>query len=152
MKTFLLHVLLPLLVLAGAGGVAWWLVATKKPAPAQVPVVQAPLVRTVVAVPESLQLVVASQGTAAARTQTTLAAEVGGRVLAVAPELRDGAFFAAGAELVRIDPVEHAAAVAQAKAVHARAERVLAWERAAAAAAVAVWQRMNGGTPPALVA
>ncbi|MBL8753326.1 MAG: efflux RND transporter periplasmic adaptor subunit, partial [Planctomycetes bacterium] len=48
--------------------------------------------------------------------------------------------------------VEHAAAVAQATAEHARAERVLAWDRAEAAAAVAEWQRMNGGTPPALVA
>jgi RND family efflux transporter MFP subunit len=152
MKTFLLHVLLPLLVLAGAGGVAWWLIATRKPVPVQVPVVQPPLVRTVVVTPQALQLVVSSQGTVAARTVTTLAAEVAGRVLAVAPTLRDGAFFAAGDELLRIDAVEHAAAVAQAKAESARAARVVHWERAEAAAAVAEWQKLNAGPPPPLVA
>ncbi len=152
MKSFLLHVLLPIVLLAGAGGAAWWLVVQKKPVLAAPPVVAPPLVSVVEVAPTALQLTVASQGSAVPRTMTTLAAEVAGRVVATAATLRNGAFFAAGDELVRIDPIEHEAALAQVRAEAARAERLVAWERAEAEAAIAEWRKLNASEPPALVA
>ncbi len=152
MKSFLLHVLLPIVLLVGAGGLAWWLVKHRTVVVAAPPTPEPPLVTVVVATMSELRLLVTSQGTAAPRTATTLSAEVAGRVVYVASSLRNGGFFAANDELVRIEPIEHETALRRAEAEAARAARVLTWERAEAEAAVAEWRLLNSNEPPVLVA
>ncbi len=108
--------ILPLLVLALAGGVYWALIATKATPDRREPVVPTPLVRVVTARPEPFRLRVESQGIALPRTESNLVAEVRGRILEVAPQLVEGGFFEAGDVLLRLDDREHRITLDRARA------------------------------------
>ena len=58
-----------------------------------------------------------SHGTVAPRTETALSAEVAGTIVSVAPDFVAGGLFAAGGELLRIDPTNYRIAVEQAEAL-----------------------------------
>ena len=60
---------------------------------------------------------VESQGTVRPLTETILSAEVSGAVVSVSPKFVSGGVFAAGEELMRIDPVNYVGAVDQADAL-----------------------------------
>jgi RND family efflux transporter MFP subunit len=152
MRAFLIHVLLPILLVAGAGAGAWWMYQTTRKPPPPPPPAFLPLVRTLVLQPGDVAVTVHSQGNVVPRTETTLSAEVAGRVLRVADALRSGGWFDAGTELVAIDPTDHQLALQKALAEVARAERQLVWEQAEAESAVSEWRKLNPGEPPALVA
>jgi RND family efflux transporter MFP subunit len=95
---------------------------------------------------------IAAQGTLQAHTEVALAAQVGGRVLEVHPDLRAGGRFGAEELLLRLDPIEFELALAEARAGLAAAQTQLANQHAEAAAAVAEWQAVQGAAPaPALV-
>jgi RND family efflux transporter MFP subunit len=109
-----------------------------------------PPVEYVVAEPAPYQLVVRSEGTVVARNEANLIPEVSGRVIALGPDFRDGAFFAAGDELLRIDPVPYEAALAEAKARLAAVKLVLAQEEALRAEAQREWETLGRGEPTEL--
>lgn len=146
MRRFL-QIFLPVIVLAAAGAAVWWLRANMPKPVVQQPPPNVPLVRTVKAQPATVRLDVHSQGTVEARTAITLAAQVSGRVVAVAPSLRSGGFFAAGETLFRIEAADYELTVAQREADVARASLRLAQERAESQAAIRAWQQLEGDRP-----
>jgi len=65
----------------------------------------------------SYSFVIESQGTVRPLTETILSAEVSGSIVSVSPKFIAGGVFAAGEELMRIDPTNYVGAVDQAVAV-----------------------------------
>ncbi|MCZ6784315.1 MAG: efflux RND transporter periplasmic adaptor subunit [Proteobacteria bacterium] len=92
-----------------------------------------PLVRVMEAASESVQLRVSAQGSVVPRTESSLVAEVAGRITEVSPSLAPGGFFESGDLLVQIDPSDYRVALERAKAGLARAESELDWARASLA-------------------
>ena len=79
-----------------------------------------PLVQTLT-LQESAEIFrIASQGTVRPRTETVLSAEVSGAIVSISPKFIAGGVFAAGEELLRIDPSNYTVAVDQAKATLAQ--------------------------------
>ncbi len=114
---------------------------------------QAVLVDTVTARAQSLNFVVESQGPVRPRTETTLVAEVSGRIVSVSPHFIAGGFFRAGETLLEIDPSDYAAAVKRAEAALASRRAQLADEQARADQAIKDWRNLGKtGEPPDLVA
>ena len=102
--------------------------------------------------PSSFQVTLASFGTVAPRTQTTLVAQVGGQVIRVSDKLRNGGFFAEGDELLVIDPRDFAADVQIGEAALADASQLVEEEQARASQAARDWERLgNEGEPSSLV-
>lgn len=123
----------------------------------EVETVEAPVPRTLVRVqemaPQTVSLDVRAQGTVEPRTASALVAEVGGRILDVAPSFVNGGFFNRGQVLVRIDPRDYRTAVASVRAQVSQAEVRLAQEQAEAQVAIAEWHDLGrGAEPPPLVA
>jgi RND family efflux transporter MFP subunit len=117
-----LKLVLPvLIVLVGVLG-SLALVRAKRPVETVRPAVPAPLVRVVVVRPRDVRLDVTAQGTVLPRTETTLAAEVAGRVVAVASGFEVGGFVARGDALVSLDGRAYELALrrAEARVVQAR--------------------------------
>ncbi len=142
----LLRILLPLAVLALGFGVCWWLIATA-PEPGQRAFrLPPPVVEVGVLEHQSYPVLLRSQGTVRARTESTLAAEVRGRILAIAPGFREGGFFEEGDVLVRIDPVDYETELVTAEANLAQVELRLFEERARTEQARLDWERLNPGT------
>lgn len=98
------------------------------------------------------QFILHSYGTVAPRTQSTLIAQVGGKVTSISPRLRNGGFFVAGDVLVEIDRRDYMASVRNAQANLVAAQLALTEEQAASEQAQEDWQRLGNTTkPPELV-
>ena len=98
------------------------LIATSSPVEGRPSARQIRPVRVLEAQPGTVQLRVLSQGTVAPRTESALIPEVSGPVVWVSPALVSGGYFEAGQVLLRIDPLDHEAALERARASVARAE------------------------------
>lgn len=88
-------------------------------------------------------VVLESQGIVRAHFETTLAAQVGGTVMAVHPSFEDGAFFKAGDVLLELDPADYKTQLITAESRLARAEAALAQEEARANQARLNWDDMG---------
>ncbi|HMB52050.1 MAG TPA: efflux RND transporter periplasmic adaptor subunit [Thermoanaerobaculia bacterium] len=111
-----------------------------------------PLVQVLRVAIEPVALDVPSQGTVEPLTESTLVAQVAGRVTAVADDFAAGAFFRAGQTLVEIDRRDYQLAVRDAEAALAQAEVGLEREQAEAAVARREWEELGrGGEPSPLV-
>ncbi len=75
-----------------------------------------PLVEVLPLVVTTEQFRIASQGTVRPRTETILSAEVSGMIISISPKFVAGGVFAAGEELLRIDPTNYDTAVDRAAA------------------------------------
>lgn len=145
-----MKVILPIVVLGTCILAAYILVALK-PAPETKPpepVISA--VKVVMAQPSDIPLQVSSQGTVQARTETSLTAEVAGRVLSISPNFRPGGFVEKGEVLVTIDPADYEANLAEALASLEQAELSLAQEKALADQAKIDWEELGRGEPTEL--
>jgi len=130
-------VVLPLLVLALAIGGMVFLFSLRQPPPSQ-PLERVPVpVLFMEAEPEALTLEVESQGFLQPARTARLAAEVGGQVVERSPRAESGDFVEEGEVLVRIDPRDYEAAVAEAEAAFRSAEAELLRAEADAAQAEA---------------
>ena len=109
------------LVFAGATALASLLWLTGPRLTPKAPEAVAPTVRTVVAVPERVQMMVHAQGTVIPRTQADLVPEVSGTVRWVSPNLVPGGYFERGDPLLRIDERDYRDAVERAGAAVSRA-------------------------------
>ncbi len=145
-----LVILLPLLIIALGLAGAWAMYASRPEAKTQIPETPAPLVRVHPVVLEDVQLRVASQGTVTPRTESTLTAEISGRVIEVAPSFESGGFFEKGQTLLRIDPFDYEQAVIRAEAEVAQAELAIAQEEAEAEVARREWESLGEGEAPPL--
>ena len=140
-----LRYLLPLFVLGIFAGVAGYLVSTKptpsrrKPPPAITRVEGVRLKR------QDYQVVIHTQGTVQARTESTLIPEVSGRVVSVSPVFRDGGFFEAGETLLQIEESDYRTSLTVAEAVLAQAQLRLAEEEARAEQARSDWKKLGDG-------
>ncbi len=85
-----------------------------------------------------------AQGTVRPVTQTSVAAEVSGRLIEISDKFVAGGFFQANEMLARIDPSDYQAALLQAEAELASARARLADETARSDQARRDWQRMHG--------
>ena len=147
-----LMIVAPLAVLL-AGIAAAGLLVRMRAAPARrPPEVLPPLVRVVPVERQTVRLRVHTNGTVIPRTESTLTAEVAGRIVSVSPRFVDGGFFEQGELLLEIDPADYREAVAAARARVAEAELRLAQERAAADVARREWRELGRerGSPLAL--
>lgn len=128
-------------------------IAANKRPPRQDTGQSAVLVEAIPARARSLNFVVESQGPVRPRTETTLVAEVAGRIVSVSPDFVAGGFFRAGETLLEIDPSDYQTAVKRAEAALASRQAQLADERARSEQAVKDWRNLGkSGEPPPLVA
>lgn len=140
-----IQIILPVVVLGAGIGISQLIIASKPEASRKTPEPVIPTVETRIAEPESVTLSVTAQGTVRARTQSTLAAELAGRIQSVAPNFRSGGFFEAGELLVEIDDADYLAALRQAEASYAQADLALSQEEAQARQAREDWARLGSG-------
>lgn len=113
---------MPLLVLLVASLLAAVLVATGGPVRPSAPEPLAVAVKTLVVQPQTVQLLVSSQGTITPHTQTALIPEVSGRVVSLSPALVAGGRFSKDEPLLTIDAADYESALARSRAALARAQ------------------------------
>jgi RND family efflux transporter MFP subunit len=109
---------------------------------------QAMLVEVMPIESESLVFTVESQGTVKPRTETTLVAEVSGKVTSVSSNYVAGGFFRKGDILLQIDPSDYETAVKRAEANLAGREAQLAQEEARVEQAVRDWRNLGRESTP----
>jgi len=110
------------------------------------------LVDVIEAEMRSLNFVVNSQGSVRPRTETTLVAEVSGKVVSVSPNFVAGGFFRKGDMLLQIDPSDYRTALKRAEAALASMQARLAEETARSEQALKDWRNLDRrGEPSALV-
>ncbi|WP_193214402.1 efflux RND transporter periplasmic adaptor subunit [Luteolibacter marinus] len=97
------------------------------------------------------RVAIASQGVVESRRETKLAAEVGGRVTEISPNLKRGGTVKAGELLVKIDDADYQAALARAVAAREDAELALAQEEVRAEQAKLDWEKLGRGKASPLV-
>ena len=102
--------------------------------------------------PQDYPIQLQSYGTVQPKTRTMLVSQVGGQIVDVNPNVRDGGFFERGDVLVTVDPRDYAADVRIAEAARADAEQALAEAEARTEQAREDWERLgNTGEAPDLV-
>jgi len=136
--------LIPLLILLAAVAVVV-LLALAKPVPlpqASVAAV-APKIAVLQAAPKARRISVSAQGTVLPKTEITLAAQVGGQVVAVSEHFADGDFFQQGDLLLQLEDRDYRIALVQAQSRVAEAEKTLAMERGQARQAKREWRDLG---------
>lgn len=102
--------------------------------------------------PQDYTVIVHTYGEVRARTESSLIPEVSGMIREISPSFRDGSFFEAGEELVKLDDRDHAAAVVIAQSAVAQADTAVSEENARAAQALEDWKALGReGEPDPLV-
>ena len=139
----LLRFLLPPLVLLGGIGIAASLIATGPKTERQRPRAALPTVEVITLQQQDYQVRVESRGTLMPRTSSSLVPEVAGRIIAVADNFRNGGFFAAGDQLLQIDPRNYENAVTIARSELAQTQLTLAEEQAHAVQARRNWEKLQ---------
>ena len=132
-----------LLIILTTGGIMFAL-AFFKPKPEEQEVV--PLITPVnvtIAKRQDFQVRLVSQGLLEAKTLTTAASEVSGKVLEVSPSFETGGRFETGDVLLRIDPADYQSALAQAKSLVADASLAVQTEEAKAMQYLRDWKKLG---------
>ena len=145
--------ILPVLVLAVLAGIGF-LILENPPESSRggPPPARAIAVEVMTVQPSAYQISLESYGTIAPRTQSALVAQVGGQILSINENLREGGFFSRGDILLEIDPREFLADVQISQAALADAQQNVEEEQARGAQAARDWERLgNSGEPSALV-
>jgi RND family efflux transporter MFP subunit len=144
---------MPLAILGGLI-LAAMIVRMNPPEAPQRPAFAGPMmvVDTVPVLTQDYQVRLQSYGTVQPQTQTTLIAQVGGQIVSVNPNVRNGGFFEKGDVLASIDSRDYEADVRIAEAVLMDAKQTLAEAEARSNQAKEDWERLgNEGEPTALV-
>ncbi len=110
--------MLPLMLIIGSVLVVIAMIAWQKSQSAErkPETEKAILVETIEAEVVSLNFKVNSQGTVRPRTETTLVAEVSGKIVSVSPKFVAGGFFQEGEVLLQIDPSDYETGLKRAEA------------------------------------
>ena len=120
-----------------------------RPQPEQRKTVEfSPSVQVQIAQASNPRMLVRSQGLLEARTLTTAAAEVGGKVLTVAPQFEAGGVFRQDDVLLEIDPADYQSAVAHAESAVAQAMLNIEVEQAKADQSVRDWKKLGRNRKP----
>lgn len=143
-----LKIILPVIILLCAMGIAWALIVIQ-PEPARpVPPESVPAVDVVRAEPQSITLNVHAQGIITPRTEIDLVPEVAGRITRLHPAFVTGKTFNKGDALIAIDPRDYDLAITHAEAQVAEARYRLALEEAESVQARHEWETLGGRHPP----
>jgi RND family efflux transporter MFP subunit len=145
------RIIVPILIVAAAGGIAAALIMNRPNPVVKAPEERVTLVETQVAKAQDMTFSVSSQGTVEPRTQTTLVAEVSGRVLEVSDKFVVGGFFREGDLLLSLDAADYEVSVQQARANLLTAQAQLTQEQAQADQAARQWDssgRARADAPP----
>ncbi|RUM93555.1 MAG: efflux transporter periplasmic adaptor subunit [Thiothrix sp.] len=142
----LVKILLPLALLAAGIGGSWWLMATSPKSERKTSAPVTPLVEVMALQPQSYSVTIKSRGTVTPRTQSTLVAEISGKITEVTDKLREGGFFEPDDLLVSIDPRDYESAVTIAQADLAQQKLSLNQEKARSRQANEDWQRLGSGS------
>lgn len=146
--------LLPILVIVLASVMAFVVFPQFKAPPEQHTVEKkALLVEAQFVERRSLNFMVESQGVVKPRTQTTMAAEVSGKITSVSSRFITGGFLNKGEVLLEIDPSDYSVGVKLAEATLASRKAQFSSEKARSEQALKDWQRLNSnsGKPNDLV-
>ncbi|WKE64299.1 efflux RND transporter periplasmic adaptor subunit [Gallaecimonas kandeliae] len=143
MKKVAVGCLIPLAVLVVAVGGFFALKSMKKP-PQKAEEAKPPLMVSVVqAKAQEVNYQVHSQGTIQPKTQTTLAAQVGGRIVSVSGSFRSGSMVQKGELLAQIDPADYQTALSMAEAELAQAQAAYEQEKAQGVVAAKEWRHVS---------
>jgi len=143
-----LQITLPVVILGLGAAAAVGLASLREEPKVVPPEAFVPLVRTVPAERADVVLEVRAHGTVEPRTETLLRAEVGAKVVRLAPSFESGGFFEEGDVLVQLDPTDLRVALEESRARVARAELALAQEQADADVARADWGALGREQEP----
>ena len=143
-----LRVLVPVVILALGFSLTRLLIQSRVDVKPEETVIPPPLVETIVATTEEIQLEVTTQGVVVPRTESRLVAEVSARVTEVNPSWVAGGFFDEGEVLLRLDDTDYQLALDQARVGVSQAEVRLAQEEADAAINLREWKSERGEEPP----
>ena len=133
-------------LLAGAAGITFLLYLDRPSTDITEPVYIPVTVDVMVAEKETIRIPVQAQGTVSPLQQSVLAAEVEGRIVAVADNFHAGGFLRQGDVLLRIDPRAYEARLARAESALRSAESELLQERGRADVARREWERLPAGS------
>ena len=97
-------------------------------------------------VKQSVRIQIQAQGTVTPLHESSLLAEVKGRVIEVSPALNAGGYVAEGDMLLRIDPRDYETSLLRAEAAVESAESALAQEKGRAEVARKEWQKLPPGS------
>jgi RND family efflux transporter MFP subunit len=148
-----LRKLMPIAIFGGLALIAA-IIRMNPPEAPQRPAFDGPMmtVETVPVLPRDYRVRLQSYGTVQPRTRSMLVAQVGGQIISINENVRDGGFFEEGDVLAEIDPRDYVADVQIAAATLADAEQALAEAVARSEQAREDWQRLgNEGEPSDLV-
>ncbi len=140
--------ILPLAVLMVCILAAAALIATSPKVERRTPPAPQPTVEILQATPTSYQVEVASYGTVSPRTQSTLVSEISGRIIAIAPNFRNGGFFEQNELLLTIDPRDYEIARIVARSELAQTQLQLREQEAQAEQARKDWKTLGDGAKP----
>jgi RND family efflux transporter MFP subunit len=140
--------ILPIIVLFIGNAIAVLLIFSGPDAKKHTKKRHLPLVETQVLTPQSYTIKVSSSGKVQASTQTKLVAEVSGRVVKLADNFQDGAFFTKGDILLQIDDADFLNAVTVAKSEVEQKQLQLQEEKARAKVAKQDWRLLDSKTVP----
>ncbi|MGB0370645.1 MAG: efflux RND transporter periplasmic adaptor subunit [Opitutales bacterium] len=145
-----MKIILPILILLGAGGI-YFLLSKPEKAPAQEPEPLPPRrIETMIAEAKDLNLEIESQGFVRPRAESRLSAEISGKVVSTSASFYAGEFVEAGEVLVELESLDYEAALSRARARVAQEALALAEEEARAEQAGVDWKRLNEGPASAL--
>ncbi len=150
MKTWV-KIILPIGILFICGAITVALVKLQKKPERQPVKKEAILVEVTSVKSQSWTFSVRTQGTVEPRTQSSLTAEVSGRILKISPTFYAGGFFNEGDILLEIDPSNYKSAVARAEFELAQAKLRLAQEEANSRQARKEWESLSDEEPTPLV-
>lgn len=145
MKSRIFRYVLPPALIVASIIVVVILAGNRPEPPEREPVETAMPVDTIAAEPAGDHFVVEAQGSVQPRTQTTLVAEVSGKVHHLSEKFVSGGFFRAGEVLIEIDPSDYRTALKQAEADLAAARARLSDEQSRSDQARRDWEQLHGG-------
>lgn len=140
------QIFLSLAMLAGACTVTLVMYLNRPPAEIQEPVYVPVTVDVAEVVKEDLSIPIQAQGTVSPLRETSILAEVKGRVVDVSPAFNVGGFVRKGDILLRIDDRDYRTNLLRAQAAVESAESNLAQEKGRAEVALREWQKLPKGS------
>lgn len=146
-----LRVIIPIIILIVGVLIAVALKLSHSPPERTAPVIPLPTVEVLKLRTENLRLTVKTQGTVTSDRESSLVAELTGRMVWVSPKMVVGGVFEQGARIAQIDPADYDLAETRAGARVAEAQQHLELVKAEAEQAAIEWQTIGSGEPSALV-
>jgi len=143
-----IKLLAPLIVLAVSAIAGWVLIATAPEAERRVSPPLAPTVEVMPLRSQEYTVTITTRGTVSPRTQSTLVAEVSGRIIAVSPNFRTGGFFEKEDILLTVDPRDYENTVTIMRAELAQTRFTLKEEEARVDQARVDWKRLGDSKRP----